>query len=69
MFANAHRGKDDKPFRAADFMALTDGPLAPDPADRRQPAAPKTATRPAAELEQALRGGKAQAQAKTTAKD
>lgn len=55
MFANANRAKDDAPWRAGDFMGLTDGPLAPDPAQRRAPAAPKTAARPAAELEQALR--------------
>lgn len=58
MFANANRAKDDAPWRAGDFMGLTDGPLAPDPAQRRQPKPPPGAPRPAAELEAALRGAK-----------
>lgn len=36
-------------------MPLTDGPLAPDPAQRRKPKAKAAATRPAHELEAALR--------------
>lgn len=37
-------------------MPLTDGPLAPDPAQRRKAKAKPDTTRPAAELEAFLRG-------------
>lgn len=56
LYATANRGKDDPPYRPGDFLPFTDGPLAPDPADRRKPAKAAPAARPAAELEAALRG-------------